>query len=367
MSETPAAQADNVRPVNLHHDSKPGAPAWRKIVNVLGQYASLVRYAATTDSKLFHILWFYKVEWFDNTVLILYYKLLGKRLALTVHNVNRKARDGSDSAFNRWSLRFLYRHVDHIFVHSAQMKAELKESFGVGDDKVTAIPFGVNSYVFQTALTRDAARRRLNLAPTDRVLLFFGNIAPYKGVDTLVDALTRLPDCRLIIAGSAKKGVDDYWHQIESAIAEKGLGGRVLKAIRIIPEEEVEIYFKSADVVVLPYKTISQSGVLFLSYGFGVPVVASNVGGLAEGVKEGVTGFVCRPDDPADLAKTIAHFFESELFKGQDESRKAIVRHLHDNHSWDAIASETMQVYAGLLPERRYHGGHGVIPGVTDK
>jgi glycosyltransferase involved in cell wall biosynthesis len=233
------------------------------------------------------------------------------------------------------------------------MKAQLMHDFAVTPDKVTVIPFGVNAFLSQTPLRRDAARERLGLGPTEKVLLFFGNIAPYKGLDTLIEALELLPDCRLIIAGPVKKDCDGYWRQIETAIAARGLTGRVVKQVSFIPEEDVEVYFKAADALVLPYKAICLSGVLFLSFQFGLPVIATDVGALADSVKEGVTGFVCRPEDPGDLASKIRVYFESDLFRNLEKRRDAIIRDVYQTHSWSTVADETYRVYAkvaGLTP-----------------
>ncbi len=346
MGQAPAAHAGNVRYWNLYPDQPAGAPAWRKLAGVVGQYLSLLRYGVTTDSSLFHILWYNKLEWFDNTVLLLFYKALRKRVVFTVHNVNRKERDGQHDLVNRWSLKFLYRQVDHIFAHTRQAKAQIINDFGVSDEKITVIPFGVNSFTFQTSLTPAGARKRLGIAPAEKVLLFFGNIAPYKGLDLLVDALAETSGRRLIIAGPIKKGCDSYWRQVEDAIRSKGLTERVIKEIKFVPDEDVEIYFKAADVTILPYKTVSQSGVLFLSYNFGVPVIATGVGGLAESIEEGETGFVCRPDDAADLAAKIDQYFQSKLFEELEARRKSIVREVSRRHSWDNIGRETCRVYA---------------------
>ena len=204
MASSPHARAPNVMYFNLRGDQADAASLWRKVRRLTDYYVALIRYAATTESRLFHILWFNKFEWFDNTLLILYYRLLGKRLVYTAHNVDTSERDGSARAVNRASLKFLYRAVDHVFVHTAQMKAQLTSAFGVSPERVTVVPFPVNNVTPRSALSRDDARRRLGLPADQKTLLFFGNIAPYKGLDVLVDALERVPDCRLIIAGRVK-------------------------------------------------------------------------------------------------------------------------------------------------------------------
>src|SRR5262249_42910143 len=115
----------HVRFLNLRGDTRPDVHPLRKVVRVGRYYARLVAYALRSRAPVFHILWNNKVEWFDRTVLIAYYKLLGKRLAFTVHNVNIGQRDGRDGAWNRATLRLQYRMVDHLFVHTELMRRQL--------------------------------------------------------------------------------------------------------------------------------------------------------------------------------------------------------------------------------------------------
>jgi len=111
----------------------------------------------------------------------------------------------------------------------------------------------------------------------------------------------------------------------------------------------MEVYFKAADVLVLPYKDIYQSGVLFLSHSFGLPVLAADVGSLKEDIVEGKTGFLFRPEDRVDLARKMEQYFASELYAHLN-SRRAEVRHYAtERHSWDVVGQTTMSVYANLL------------------
>jgi glycosyltransferase involved in cell wall biosynthesis len=109
------------------------------------------------------------------------------------------------------------------------------------------------------------------------------------------------------------------------------------------------LYFKAADVLALPYRHIFQSGVLFLGYSFGLPVVAADVGALREDIIEGKTGFVFRPGDPADLAKTIETYFSSELYRGLRNRRQEIRDYAKERHSWNVVGQLTRKVYAELL------------------
>jgi glycosyltransferase involved in cell wall biosynthesis len=353
----------NLSFLNLRGDKSSNIGLRKKISRVLLYYARLIRYASTAKPKIFHILWNNKFQLFDRTLLMMYYKLRGKKIAFTAHNVNAGKRDGNDSFLNRLSLRTQYRLADHIFVHTEKMRKELAEEFGIGGQRVTVIPFGINDSVPNTALTPAQARLRLGIPENDRLLLFFGNIGPYKGVEFLVAAFQRLVATnlryRLIIAGSPRVGSEKYLGPIRESIRSDSSRDRVMERIEYIPDEETEIYFKAADVFVLPYTHIFQSGVLLLGYSFGLPVIATRVGSLEQDVIEGQTGFVCNPRDPDDLARTIDRYFQSDLFKNLNARRSKIRQYANAKHSWDTVAQMTREVYARLL-ERTNHEPAGI-------
>jgi D-inositol-3-phosphate glycosyltransferase len=342
-----------VKFLNLRGDQSSAASVSTKVSRIIKYYAKLIQYAATAKPKIFHILWNNKFELFDRTVLMLFYKLLGKSIVLTVHNVNAKKRDSKDSFLNRLTLRIQYRLADHIFVHTDTMKRELFEQFGVAANRVTVIPFGINNAVPNTRLTSATARERLGLRDGDKAILFFGNIAPYKGLEYLTIAFQQTlakshKNYRLIIAGSPKN-CESYWTSIRDSIHEDVQTGRVLLKASFIPDAETEIYFKAADVLVLPYRYIYQSGVLFLGYSFGLPILAADVGALKEEIVEGKTGFVFRPEDPIDLAAAVERYFASDLFANLSSRRQEIKDYATEKHSWDVVGETTMSVYANLL------------------
>src|SRR4029077_5114391 len=111
------------------------------------------------------------------------------------------------------------------------------------------------------------------------------------------------------------RGAEAYWSGIQDTITRHVDPSRTFLKIEFVPDEATELYFKAADVLVLPYTEIFQSGVLFLGYSFGLPVIAADVGSMKEEIVEGRTGFLCKPRDPADIAAVIETYFESELFK----------------------------------------------------
>lgn len=341
--------------LNLRGDQRPDAGIARKVVRVLIYYIRLLRYAAIAEPKVFHILWNNKLEILDRTFLLLYYRLFGKRLVFTAHNVNARRRDGNDSWLNRLTLRIQFHLVDHVFVHTEQMRRQLRADFGVPDHRIGVIPFGINSTVPNTALTCAEARQRLGLNPQDKVVLFFGNIAPYKGLEYLVEALAllalRSSSYRLIIAGRPKS-FPSYWQAIQDRISDPTLRPYIVERIEYVPDSDTEIYFKAADVLVLPYTHIFQSGVLFLGYNFGLPVIASDVGSLKEDIIEGKTGFVCRPRDSVDLAERIQGYFSSEMY-GQLSTRRNEIRDFaSERYSWTKVGEITRRVYRDLLAQR---------------
>jgi len=277
----------------------------------------------------------------------------------TAHNVNVGKRDGNDSWLNRLTLSVQYRLTDHIFVHTEAMRNEMCSEFRVGRNKVSVIPFGINNTVPNTDLSRAEARRRLGLAENAKAMLFFGNIAPYKGLEYLVDAFSEVAKkdaiYRLIIVGRPK-GSESYWRQIEQTILSNGISQRVIRKIEYVPDQETEFYFKAADVLMLPYTHIFQSGVLFLGYSFGLPVIAADVGSLKCDIIEGETGFVFEAQDSSDLADKIERYFNSELFVNLENRRDEIKAYADERYSWDKVAEITVAVYSDVVRNRGISG-----------
>jgi D-inositol-3-phosphate glycosyltransferase len=329
------------------------AKAWR----VLTYYGHLLAFAVRTDARLFHILWFRKFPLGERVVLTAYFKLLGKKLAFTAHNIDDRARDGRRSSISqRLSLRFFYRIVDQIFVHTPQMKCELVEEFDVAESKVTVVPFGINDVFPVARVTRFDARQQLGLSPDDKVLLFFGRIAPYKGVEDLLSALARLvredPRYVVVLAGQVKDpSCERYWADLQRMISELKLERHVRIEDRFIPDGQVGLFFRASDVAVLPYRRIYQSGVVALAYAQGTPVVASDVGSFKTDVIEGETGFVFKPADVTDLTATIQEYFASDLCKDLEARSAGIREHGIRAFSWARNGELTVAAYGRVARE----------------
>ncbi len=324
-----------------------------KLYKLTLYYARLVHYVMRFKPTILHILWNNKIEYFDRTLLMLYYKLLGKKIALTVHNVNQAKRDRQDSRLNRLTLKIQYSLSDHLFVHTKKMKDELLHDFGVAERAVTAIRHPINSAFPDTNLTASGAKHQLSVKDHEKTILFLGRIKPYKGIEHLLTAFQQLAErdatYRLIIAGEPHKGSEGYLEEIRRIVARDFGQGRVVLKFQFIPDEKMELYLKAADVLVLPYKDIFQSGILFLAYNFGLPVVATDVGSFREEIVEGETGFICKPGDAADLARTLETYFLSGLYRNLGARRQGIKDYANKVHSWDAAAELTRIAYSEML------------------
>ncbi|MEM7103393.1 MAG: glycosyltransferase [Bacteroidota bacterium] len=179
-----------------------------------------------------------------------------------------------------------------------------------------------NKTVFRTTLsvfdcydlknyTQDSAKEKLGIK-TSKVVLFFGLIRPYKGLDKLIESFRYIrdeyPDTTLLIVGEAYEDAQKYHDLIES----EGIKDQTIMVSEFIPNEEVELYFKASDLVCMPYNSASQSGILMMAYGMRKPVVVTDVGGLAELVQNHKTGMIVKHNDPKLLAEGIKTTFKDQ-------------------------------------------------------
>ena len=223
-----------IRYLNLRGSQRRDASLPTKILRVLRYYARLVVYAVFAKPAIFHILWNNKLEIFDRIALTLYYRLLRRRVVLTAHNVNERKWNSEDFFFYRLSLRIQYFLAERIFVHTELMKQELMADFGVPAASILVIPFGMHNTLPAMEITAQQAREALGLDPHKKILLFFGYIKPYKGLEHLVEALGELRNrgegYRLLIAGPLDRG-DEYFQLIRKTIDRTRTYGNIVEHI----------------------------------------------------------------------------------------------------------------------------------------
>jgi glycosyltransferase involved in cell wall biosynthesis len=200
--------------------------------------------------------------------------------------------------------RATLRRADLFVTHAPHQRAEL-DAMGLGSTPVLEAFIPPFDPLELGPLPTDAERaaERARQGDPDLLLLTFGAIRPYKGVDIALDALTLIDrglDVKLVIAGKAWDGAD----ALRAQVRDRGLSDRVEIRDRFIPNDEAALLFSAADASLLPYRSATQSAVVPLSFTYGCPVIATRVGGLPAAVADGVDGILCEPD-AAEVAGAI--------------------------------------------------------------
>ena len=186
---------------------------------------------------------------------------------------------------------------------------------------------------FGEKLNREEACSRLGLDPSKKIVLFFGFIRDYKGLDILLDAAANLPeDYTIVVAGEVYGSFEKY----EKQIAALGIASRVKLFNHYIGDNEVPAYFSASDVCVLPYKTATQSGITSIAMHFSLPVIATDVGGLSELVHHEKTGLIVEKPEAALLSDSLVRYFDQNL-KEQFISQLEIEK---KEHSWSLFAAK---------------------------
>jgi glycosyltransferase involved in cell wall biosynthesis len=263
----------------------------------------------------------------------------GTRVILVCDNLLPHERRPFDRTFTRWMLR----NSDGYLVMSESVERDLDRLKPGAPRRRVLHPLYAQFDRGRTS--REEARARLGL--DGEVAVFFGYVRRYKGLDTLLEAWPWVRERRpvqLVVAGEFYEDPTPYRRLAAAA------GGE--PAVRIMDhylnDEEVEALFKAADVVVLPYRSATQSGVTHVAYALGVPVITTSVGGLSEIVKPGETGFVIPPEDPQALADAVLRFFD----QGLGPRFRSGIEAIRNAHSWQALASRTVGLIDELEPGR---------------
>lgn len=257
------------------------------------------------------------IQWWHPYFAPCYYllaKFMGKQnLTFVCHNVFPHERFPLDKKLTRLTLR----NGKHFIVHAKEEEAELKQIMPNPDCQVTPHP-SYNAFCFEH-MTKAQARKRLGLDFNEKVLLFFGFVRPYKGLKHLLNAMPKIKEClgnvKLLIVGEFGSAEDKggYVDQIKGlAASNPDLEDSIVIYDGYTPDREVEKYFAACDMVVLPYESATQSGIVQIAYGFEKPVVVTNVGGLPDVVSDGRTGYVVPPQNAEALAEAIVRYFAED-------------------------------------------------------
>jgi glycosyltransferase involved in cell wall biosynthesis len=302
-----------------------GPAALRRAAKLAQHVPDMLRYrSAARAADVVHFQWL-PVEAADQLILP-----RGRPVVLTAHEVlPRDAKPGQ-----AWGRRRSYERVDAVVVHTEHGRARLSGELGIDPGKVAVIPHGVFDYVARQPVERPLPP---DLAAVQgKVVLCLGVWRPYHGIDVLLEAWRGIEDAELWVVGLPKMPT-------AALMRDAPPGVRFLP--RFVSDPELPAFFRRADLVVMPYRAIEASGVLFTALAFGRPILASAVGGFLDAGAHGAAALV-PPEEPAALHAALADLLADE------EARAALAAGARaaaaGPYSWDAIARDTLALYARL-------------------
>jgi len=239
----------------------------------------------------------------------------------------------------RWAARRMFGAMDAVIAHSRHTADRLQEVARVPEERIRVIPHG--SFDYMTRLPREAPLPEgLEDETEGPVILFFGLLRPYKGLEVLLDAFAQLEGGELWIAGKPRMDIAPLREKAKRA------AGTVRFVPRFITDDEIPALMRRADLVVLPYLEAEQSGVLYTGLAFGKPMVVSAVGGFTEVAQEHGAVRLVPPGDAAELAAALNDLVTDPAAR---ETLAAAARAAAAGpYSWDAIATQTAGLYAEL-------------------
>jgi glycosyltransferase involved in cell wall biosynthesis len=339
----PVAPPDGYRRHELFYPlaARVGAARARRAVKLAEHVPDMLRYrSAARAADVVHFQWL-AVQHFDGRLLPRRAAAgasssLRRPLVLTAHDIlPREARPGQRAAQRR-----LYDRFDAIVVHSEHGSRRLTGELGIDPERVHVIPHGVLEHLAAGA-PGEHAPQPAPFATELPVILCFGLMRPYKGIDLLLEAWRGIDDAELWIAGMPRMDISAL-----QATAPPG----VRFVARFIGDDELPAYFRRADVVVLPYREIDQSGVLFTALAFCKPLLLSDVGGFPEVAATGAARSFPAGDVGA-LREALRELI------GDASARAALAARARElaagAYSWSAIGRRTLELYESLLSDAR--------------
>tara|TARA_A100001011_G_scaffold398351_1_gene502451 strand:+ start:178 stop:1335 length:1158 start_codon:yes stop_codon:yes gene_type:complete len=239
----------------------------------------------------------------------------------------------------------LVSHVDAFIIQSSAVEKEL---LGLLDKPIYNKVFHPIYNDYPKSIDAQVAKKKIGILEGFKVVLFFGIIRNYKGLDLLIKSMEKVflkdNNIMLVIAGECYSDKDKY----VALIQKSNYKNRILWIEEFIKEEEVSVYFSAADVVVLPYRSASQSGVIPLSYNYNKPVIVPDLDGLVEVVEDNKTGLIYSLNDVDDLTLKILDFFKNYNAKFYKQN---IIQY-KKNFSWENFSNSIQNLY-NLIVERR--------------
>lgn len=235
--------------------------------------------------------------------------------------------------------KYLFHFADSAIVQSDSVENDLLKLFP--NLPYRKIPHPVYE-IFGESVSQNEARKKIGIAENENVILFFGYVRAYKGLDVLLRAMQNIENVKALVVGEF---YDDE-QQYRSLAKELNVENKVRFFSEYIANDEVKNYFSASDAVVLPYKSATQSGIAQIAFNFDKPVLTTNVGGLAEIVPDGKAGYVVEPNNPRFFANAIQKFFS----ENQKEEFTAQVKIEKKKYSWENLVCAIEELMIANIP-----------------
>jgi glycosyltransferase involved in cell wall biosynthesis len=270
-----------VKILNLRGPQSPNRPTAAKVYNMLRYMVKYFTFLARRRGHPVHVTGMFSTFKTPVTLVEAWLtRLVVGSYVLTVHNL---LPHDEHTALNRLAYRWIYRAPQVLMVHTDRMSRELQSNFGVAQSRILVVEHGFDHIIPHDPVARAAWRQRNNIAEDAGVVLFFGQIAPYKGLNSLLEAFARIgadQSRHLVIAG---KCIDSrIQKELQDAIRTHPHTARIHWLDGFLPHSEIPSLIHAADCLAMPYRYIDQSGVLLLALSSGLPVVATDVGSIRE-------------------------------------------------------------------------------------
>lgn len=267
------------------------------------------------------------------------FRLLGIKVVYTAHN----SFPHEFKAIHIKRFSRIYKTVDEIIVLTDYTRREIIEKSGVEDSKIAVVAHGDFNYIMDQCDFNEELHRKVSAIVKDKkVATFMGLIRPYKGLEYFIKAFKKVvaqcPDAYFIIAGSTRFADES---RIRELIAEHG-ESMCYADFRYLPMADFKVYLKLSDLLVQPYISASQSGNTAMAYAAGVPVISTDVGGLAEMVEDGKTGWIVKPKDAEAISKAIVQAFAGDKYLSMKKYCQTVAA---GEYGWEMLSRKILDVY----------------------
>ncbi|WP_158859058.1 glycosyltransferase family 4 protein [Lunatibacter salilacus] len=308
----------------------------RKTLRSIRYYIHLILFIVRSRINTVHLAWL-RFPIIDGIFIPIILKMFKIRIVYTAHNPLPHHKEGW---YFRFIFRMIYRISDFIIVHTDHIKNLLVREIGVDSKKIYMVEHGLYDVTETPEINSISSKKYFNLESRKPVLLFFGKIVHYKGLDLLLESMV-WDDIhmkfQILIAGRVG---DAYKDQFDKLIDNYPFSNLTILD-RYLTDKEVEMCFKAADLTVLPYREASQSGVMLMSFSFGIPVVVPDLGSFPEYVNGGATGLLFHSNDWESLGKVLSEY----LSQPDQFQKKDILSIASTKYSWDDACRTISDIY----------------------